>query len=173
MLSMQLYLSECNLSLKSSMINSTESKYPTFGGSNDNQMGMGINNSITSNPNMNFTLATSRKELYSNICIILREIMVSHMAKPSEVLVVEDDEGNVIQETLKDTAGIAQYLTMRETLVFLTHLDSLNTKTIMLNKLARQVSGEEWSFHNLNTLCWAIGSISGAMNEQDEKHFLG
>lgn len=27
-----------------------------------------------------------------------------------------------------------------------------------------QCNGREWSWQNLNTLCWAIGSISGAMS---------
>lgn len=35
-----------------------------------------------------------------------------------------------------------------------------------------QVNGTEWSWRNLNTLCWAVGSISGAMPEEDEKRFL-
>ena len=35
-----------------------------------------------------------------------------------------------------------------------------------------QVNGNEWSWKNLNTLCWAIGSISGSMHEEDEKRFL-
>jgi exportin-1 len=42
----------------------------------------------------------------------------------------------------------------------------------MTEKLARQVDGTEYSWKNLNTLCWAIGSISGAMNEDHEKRFL-
>lgn len=42
----------------------------------------------------------------------------------------------------------------------------------MIEKLHRQVDGSEWSWHNLNTLCWAIGSISGAMQEDDERGFL-
>ncbi|KAI7548882.1 Exportin-1 [Hortaea werneckii] len=42
----------------------------------------------------------------------------------------------------------------------------------MSEKLARQVDGTEWSWANCNTLCWAIGSISGAMNEETEKRFL-
>ena len=62
----------------------------------------------------------------------------------------------------------------------------------MTEKLANQVNGTEWSWKNLNTvtreeeeeergkivtrlffqLCWAIGSISGAMVEDDEKRFL-
>merc|ERR1719223_2604750 len=42
----------------------------------------------------------------------------------------------------------------------------------MTSKLSRQVDQSEWSRKNLNTLCWAIGSISGAMTEDAEKKFL-
>ena len=42
----------------------------------------------------------------------------------------------------------------------------------MLTKLTEQVDGTNWSWNNLNTLCWAIGSISGAMSEDEEKRFL-
>lgn len=34
------------------------------------------------------------------------------------------------------------------------------------------MDGSEWSWDNLNTLCWAVGSISGAMAEETEKRFL-
>merc|ERR1712032_984770 len=64
------------------------------------------------------------------------------------------------------------YKNMRETLVYLTHLDYTDTEKIMTEKLANQVNGNEWSWKNLNTLCWAIGSISGSMHEEDEKRFL-
>lgn len=30
----------------------------------------------------------------------------------------------------------------------------------------------EWSFENLNSICWAIGSISGCLPEADEKSFV-
>lgn len=56
--------------------------------------------------------------------------------------------------------------------VYLTHLDYVDTERIMTEKLHNQVNGTEWSWKNLNTLCWAIGSISGAMHEEDEKRFL-
>lgn len=56
--------------------------------------------------------------------------------------------------------------------VYLTHLDYVDTEIIMTKKLQNQVNGTEWSWKNLNTLCWAIGSISGAMHEEDEKRFL-
>jgi hypothetical protein len=35
-----------------------------------------------------------------------------------------------------------------------------------------QLSGKEWSWGALNTLCWAIGSISGSMLEEQENRFL-
>ena len=56
--------------------------------------------------------------------------------------------------------------------MYLTNLNCEDTQRIMLDKLQRQVNGTEWSWQNLNTLCWAVGSISGAMSEDDEKKFL-
>ena len=35
-----------------------------------------------------------------------------------------------------------------------------------------QLNGKEWSWSALNTLCWAIGSISGSMVEEQENRFL-
>ena len=49
-------------------------------------------------------------------------VLISHMAKPEEVLVVENDQGEVVREFMKDTDAISLYKTMRETLVYLTHL---------------------------------------------------
>ncbi|KAJ3610914.1 hypothetical protein NHX12_023004 [Muraenolepis orangiensis] len=109
-----------------------------------------------------------RRQLY----LPVRLLMVSRMAKPEEVLVVENDQGEVVREFMKDTDSINLYKNMRETLVYLTHLDYADTERIMTEKLHNQVNGTEWSWKNLNTLCWAIGSISGAMHEEDEKRFL-
>ena len=94
------------------------------------------------------------------------------MPKPEEVLIVEDDNGEIVREFIKDNEAIILYNNMRETLVYLTNLDSQDTKNIMLEKLVKQVDGSEWSWNNLNTLCWAIGSISGAQSEEEEKRFL-
>jgi exportin-1 len=113
-----------------------------------------------------------RRYTFQSVLSRVRAIMISKMAKPEEVLVVENDQGEVVREYMKDTDSINLYKTMRETLVYLTHLDPADTETIMLEKLMNQVNGTEWSWKNLNTLCWAIGSISGAMQEEDEKRFL-
>eukprot|EP00316_Scyphosphaera_apsteinii_P022949 CAMPEP_0119314430 /NCGR_PEP_ID=MMETSP1333-20130426/32697_1 /TAXON_ID=418940 /ORGANISM="Scyphosphaera apsteinii, Strain RCC1455" /LENGTH=1099 /DNA_ID=CAMNT_0007319535 /DNA_START=148 /DNA_END=3447 /DNA_ORIENTATION=+ len=116
--------------------------------------------------------SSPRLQLYAPILSKLRVLMVSRMAKPEEVLIVEDENGEIVRETMKDSDAIMMYKTMRETLVYLTHLNYDDTENIMLEKLQYQVDGTQWSWHNLNTLCWAIGSISGAMSEEDEKRFL-
>jgi exportin-1 len=116
--------------------------------------------------------APARRTLYTPVLTKVRRVMISRMAKPEEVLVVENEQGEVVREFMKDTDAISMYKNMRETLVYLTHLDYSDTENIMTEKLHNQVNGTEWSWKNLNTLCWAIGSISGAMHEEDEKRFL-
>ncbi|XP_065919599.1 exportin-1-like [Dysidea avara] len=113
-----------------------------------------------------------RRQIYLHVLSKVRLIMISHMVKPEEVLVVENDQGEAVREFMKDTYAITMYKSMRETLVYLTHLDYADTEELMTQKLYRQVDNSEWSWKNLNTLCWAIGSISGAMHEEDEKRFL-
>lgn len=81
-----------------------------------------------------------------------------------QVLVVENDEGEIVREFMKESDTIVLYKSMRELLVYLTHLDVNDTESILTEKLSKQVDGSEWSWNNLNTLCWAIGSISGAMS---------
>ena len=113
-----------------------------------------------------------RKHKYSEVLTNLRTVMIEKMVKPEEVLVVENDEGEIVREFVKESDTIQLYKTTRECLVYLTHLDVVDTENIMSEKLQRQVDGSEWSWANCNTLCWAIGSISGAMNEETEKRFL-
>lgn len=113
-----------------------------------------------------------RKNIYAEILSNLRLVMIERMVKPEEVLIVENDEGEIVREFMKESDTIVLYKGMREVLVYLTHLDVNDTEQIMTDKLSRQVDGSEWSWNNLNTLCWAIGSISGAMSEETEKRFL-
>jgi exportin-1 len=100
----------------------------------------------------------------------VRHIMISHMGKPEEVLVVENDQGEVVREFMKDTDAINLYKNMRETLgmfycnstskiipcflcvlaVYLTHLDYADTENIMTEKLHNHVNGTEFSWKSFN-----------------------
>jgi exportin-1 len=61
------------------------------------------------------------------------------MVKPEEVLIVENDEGEIVREFMKEGDTITLYKSMREVLVYLTHLDTIDTENVMTEKLARQV----------------------------------
>ncbi|KAF5339960.1 hypothetical protein D9757_014571 [Collybiopsis confluens] len=138
-----------------------------------------------------------RKDIYAEVLTNLRLIAVGKMVKPEEVqvplhrclgtdltssyiqvLIVENEEGEVVREHLQETDTIVLYKLMRELMLYLTHLDVIDTERILTEKLERQMnkkdgtSGDEWSWGSLNTLCWAVGSISGAMDEDTEKRFL-
>ncbi|KAK2425786.1 Exportin-1 [Trifolium repens] len=113
-----------------------------------------------------------RRQLYSGPMSKLRMLMICRMAKPEEVLIVEDENGNIVRETMKDSDVLVQYKIMRETLIYLSHLDHVDTEKQMLGKLSKQLSSKDWTWNTLNTLCWAIGSISGSMIEEQENRFL-
>ena len=81
----------------------------------------------------------ARRGFYQPVLSKVRYIMICKMAKPEEVLVVENDQGEVVREFMKDTDSINMYKNMRETLVYLTHLDYTDTEKIMTEKLANQV----------------------------------
>ena len=62
---------------------------------------------------------------------------------------------------------------MHETLVYLAHLDHEDTERQMHDALRAQLAAKnDWSWGGLNTLCWAVGSISGSMAEDQENRFL-
>jgi len=117
--------------------------------------------------------SSARRMSYAPILSRVRIAIIQRMAKPEEVLIVEDpDSGELIREEYPDNDAIIMYNNMRETLVYLTHLDQGDTIEIMKDKLAQQVHHSDFSWNKLNRLCWAIGSISGVQNEDDEKRFL-
>ena len=62
-------------------------------------------------------LSWSYYNLLSHAPLIkVRLVMISRMAKPEEVLVVENEQGEVVREFMKDTDAINMYKNMRETL---------------------------------------------------------
>jgi hypothetical protein len=78
-------------------------------------------------------------QVYAPLLSQLRLVLISKMAKPEEVLVVVDENGEVVRESVRDTDEIILYKSMRDCLVYLTNLDPQDTQQQMLGKLALQV----------------------------------
>ena len=56
-----------------------------------------------------------RRQLYAGTMSKLRLLMICRMAKPEEVLIVEDENGNIVRETMKDNDVLVQYKVMNHT----------------------------------------------------------
>jgi len=120
--------------------------------------------------------STAKLKRYQPVLSDVSLVLISKMAKPPEVTIKENEEGHIVRAEEEDTDEIALYKMMREALIYLTHLNPENMESVMLQRLTQECltegTSEHWSPTLLNRLCWAIGSISGAMLEGDEKRFL-
>ncbi|OIR57119.1 MAG: exportin 1 [Amphiamblys sp. WSBS2006] len=111
-------------------------------------------------------------QMYSDTLSQLRVAMIDRMAKPEEVIIVEDENGEVVRERTTETDALQIYQEMRSVLVYLTHLNPEETGGIMKDKLQQLFDDEGWSWNRINKVCWAIGSVSGAMDTDLEKRFV-
>ena len=114
-----------------------------------------------------------RAEIFPSFCDQIWLSMINHMAKPEEVLVVIDENGNAVEELITDSETVSLYNTMRANLVYLTNVDSKKVYKIMTTRLDQLMSDERnFTFDSLNKLCWALGSISECMMEDEENKFV-
>ncbi len=61
------------------------------------------------------------------------------MSRPEEVMMMENEDGEVVRVETKDTDGIALYKIMKECLVLLASVDYEITEAILMNALDIQV----------------------------------
>lgn len=62
--------------------------------------------------------------------------------------------------------------TMKELMVNLSLLNWENTKYTFEERMGAIMDDTDFSFDNLNSVCWAAGAISGSLNDNDEKNFF-
>ena len=127
-------------------------------------------------------IGKNRLILYTTILSELRLTFTLHMAKPEEIIIVQDENGDLQKEYITDGETIDIYQTMRQTLVLLAHLDIEDMENILVHNLKQQSTriqtgslnqeADSFLWGDMNTLCWAIGSISGAMTESHERTFF-
>jgi exportin-1 len=118
----------------------------------ETQQPQGILN-LNSNP-------SGRRLMYAQVLTQLRHVIIARMAKPEEVIIVEDENGQIVRDVRKDGEQVTRYKQMKSILVYLTHLDTNDTINIMSSGLMAQVQSGNLNWTVLNTLCWAIGSIA-------------
>jgi len=99
--------------------------------------------------------------------------MIEFMGKPKEVLIVIDENGEAIVEQYEDTENSSLFDTMRDIMVYLTNINYKEMDKTIQERLDKIIGQKEFfTFDRLNKLCWALGSISGCMNDEDESKFI-
>lgn len=109
---------------------------------------------------------------YRNVLEDVRLILIKNMVRPTEVKIDVNEDGDIVVEQLHGTIYATLHETMRDTIIFLTHLDPVSTQQIMINTLHENTYNETINVNSLNSVCWAIGCISGALPKMQEKKFL-
>jgi exportin-1 len=112
------------------------------------------------------------RNCYAAVLEQVRHTLITKMTKPIEVKIDIDEDGELINDPTTNTIYQTLHETMRDSLIYLTHLDPLATEKIMLELLQAQLIEQNWSPSLLNSLSWSIGCIAGAMDEMHEKKFV-
>ena len=119
------------------------------------------------------------RQFFRNVQVCLTEelknvrfALIRHMPKPEEVIIVENEDGEVVSVVMEDVEALELYSDVREALWFYTRLDPNDTYNILVALMARQRDMSEWSFRNLSTLCWSVGSIAGALDTKRERELF-
>ncbi|MES1913812.1 MAG: hypothetical protein MHM6MM_005967 [Cercozoa sp. M6MM] len=116
--------------------------------------------------------AVPRHERYAAELSEMRRVLITRMTRPKEVIITTDENGNVVKEYMTDSDALQLHAQMRRTLRALTQLSPEDTVRQMNERIRRQADFSEYSWDRLNSLCWAIGAISGTMREKNESTFL-
>lgn len=113
-----------------------------------------------------------RRSNYTGILNQLMGALVDKMPRPEEVFIVVDEYNEVVRKKMTDTDQIEFYRKMRGCLYHLAFLIEDDMKKYFISKVGLQLDDKEWDCNRLNRLCWAIGSISGAFSEVNEREFF-
>lgn len=117
---------------------------------------------------LNHDKPTPYTYIINQLCIV----MIENMVKPDDIFMIENDDGEITRDFIKQSDTTALSKSMRDVFSSLTSLDSNYIQSMVHEKLSNVTSSNEWSWDELFHICWAIGSISGAISEQQENMFL-
>jgi len=112
-----------------------------------------------------------RRARYGGVLVELAKVLVAQMPRPEEVLITENEDGEVVLERLSETEYITNYTEVKETLFNIASIISGGLSAFLLSE-AQQLFGTGWSRERANKIAWATGAISESMGPSEEKEFL-
>lgn len=111
--------------------------------------------------------------VYTDILYHLRRLAIRRMACPTEVIYVIDDTGIHSRRESVTSQSTNLYNCMREMFVYLTHIDHSDMISALFEKVEEIKSSSAFTVDQINSLCWAAGSVGGgALTEVEESNFF-
>ncbi|KAK2964914.1 putative exportin 1B [Blattamonas nauphoetae] len=115
---------------------------------------------------------TERSRTYEPTLHRVRQILIERMAPPEEIQVIVNEAGEIERRQTTNTDQTELYREMRETIIYLTHLNPTATRNLLLDMLTQQEDPTHFHFDALNSVCWSIGAIGGTMSKENESSFV-
>ncbi|ELA42365.1 uncharacterized protein VICG_00463 [Vittaforma corneae ATCC 50505] len=116
------------------------------------------------------------KPLRRNSFIFILEAMLpvftNNMPRPEEVFILVNDLGEIIRDKKVETSEIEFYKKMRSNMFYLSFCIEDFMIDFFVKKIERFISTSDFDHVWLNKICWAIGSISNALEESVERDFF-
>jgi len=103
---------------------------------------------------------------------VLLRLPITRMDEPAKAVVVVDDESIYGRNSAMTSGSGLLYPAMRETLIYLTHINSDDTLLAFQERLAEIRARPAFDKQAVNSLCWACGSIAMTLDEARECAFV-
>ncbi|KAH9385544.1 exportin-1 [Nematocida major] len=117
------------------------------------------------------TPAGLRRSYYMEIMGALVPVLVAQMQRPQEVIITENEDGEIVLEKLADTESIQHHKDMNELLYNISAMTVGGLGPYFCSEINKLRAGK-WTRDRLNKVCWAAGSIAGTSSAVGEKEFL-
>ncbi|KAI5134574.1 exportin-1, partial [Nematocida ausubeli] len=112
-----------------------------------------------------------RRIHYAEILSSLVPVLVSQMQRPEEVIIAENEDGEIVLEKLADTEYIMHHKEMNEIIYHISAMTAGGLGPYFCSEVNKLRTGK-WTRDRLNKVCWAAGSIAGTSSPMGEKEFL-
>ncbi|KAI4291326.1 exportin-1 [Pancytospora philotis] len=118
------------------------------------------------------------RQRFAGVLQAMLPVFVQNMPKPEEVFVLLNDLGEVVKDRKVETAEIDFYRQMKSNLLFLSYLIEDFLKDYFIRKVEKHINMNtagmdiNAAYRSLSQICWAVGSLAGALEESEERNFF-
>lgn len=113
-----------------------------------------------------------KRNNFSHIFEGMLPVFVNNMPRPEEVFIIVNDLGEIVKDRKVETVEIDFYKKMKSNIFYLSYCIEEYMIDFFVKQVERFISAGDFDHDMLNKVCWAIGSMSNALEESVEREFF-